>query len=56
LKGLVDSKTTLAEVEDYIEENSEEVDLGTYFTKSDVSALFNELFSFSGTTLIIKDQ
>ena len=48
--------TTLAEVEDYIEDNSEEVDLSTYFTKSDVAALFEELFEFSGTTLIIKDQ
>ena len=48
--------TTLAEVEDYIEDNSEEVDLGTYFTKSDVAALFEELFEFSGTTLIIKDK
>lgn len=56
LKGLVDSKTTLAEVEDYIEDNSEEVDLGTYFTKSDVNTLINQLFTFEGTTLIIKDQ
>jgi hypothetical protein len=50
------NKTTLAEVEDYIEDNSEEVDLGTYFTKSDVNALINQLFTFEGTTLIIKDQ
>ena len=52
----LNGKTTLAEVEDYIEDNSEEVDLSTYFTKSDVAALFEELFEFSGTTLIIKDQ
>jgi hypothetical protein len=50
------NKTTLAEVEDYIEDNSEEVDLGTYFTKSDVTALVNQLFTFEGTTLIIKDK
>ena len=48
--------TTLAEVEDYIEDNSEEVDLGTYFTKSDVTALVNQLFTFDGTTLTIKDK
>jgi hypothetical protein len=52
----LNGKTTLAAVQTYIEENSEEVDLGTYFTKSDVNALINQLFTFEGTTLIIKDQ
>jgi hypothetical protein len=52
----LNGKTTLAEVEDYIEENSEEVDLGTYFTKSDVTTLVNQLFTFDGTTLTIKDK
>lgn len=52
----LNGKTTLTAVQNYLDNNSEEVDLATYFTKSDVSTLFDELFSFSGTTLIIKDQ
>ena len=50
------NKTTLAAVQTYLEDNSEEVDLGTYFTKSDVDTLINQLFTFDDTTLIINDQ
>ena len=47
---------SLESVENYLEDNSEEVDLTNYFTKDDVSALFNSIFEFDDTTLIIKDN
>ena len=52
----LNGKTTLSAVQTYLEDNSEEVDLGTYFTKSDVDTLINQLFTFDDTTLIINDQ